>query len=249
MGYGDWLLASADVKKANIATGKKVMLGDGRRYFLDKDVFANNPRMAQPGEDCTWVANYGGCRPYIKALKNNHIVFNDAFRAEPGELFFSDDEFEWREKHAPPEQYIVIEPTVKAVFQHGINKAWPYWEKLQGTNLPFVQLGAQSGTLFRHVRTATFREAMLILSKAKLFVGTDGGLHHAAATLDRPAVVIWTGFTSPKHLGYDTHVNLHDGSDPCGYYGGPCSHCIEKAAAIKPEQVLAAIRKTYDPSR
>lgn len=243
MGYGDYVMASAQVREANIRTGKKVMLGDGHKYYFDEQVFSHNPRMAKPGDPCVWVANYGGNRPYIKGSENKHFIFNDDFKPVPGEVFFSDKEFEWRDEHAPESPYIVIEPTVKNRFAHGVNKSWPYWKMLVDEDLPFVQLGPDPCTLFPHIETKTFRQAMLILSRAKMFVGTDGGLHHAAAALDRPAVVIWTGFSSPKHLGYDTHINLHDGSEPCGDYSGPCPHCAEKAAAISPSQVLEAIRR------
>ena len=81
--------------------------------------------------------------------------------------------------------------------------------------------------------------------KAKLFVGTDGGLHHAAAALGIPSVVIWTGFTSPRHLGYDTHRNIHDGSEPCGTFHSVCSHCLLKAKNISVEQVLDAVNTEW----
>lgn len=245
MGLGDWLLASAQVREANMATGKKVMLGDGKEMYFEPEIFANNPRMAELGEDCVWVPNYPGSRPYIRALVDKHIIFNDDWRPTPGEVFFSDAEFEWREQHAPKEPYIVIEPLVKNRFSHGVNKSWPspYWEELSTAKLPLIQLGTSERKYFPQVRTETFRQAMLILSKAKLFVGTDGGLHHASAALGVPAVVIWTGFSSPKHLGYDDHINLHDGDKPCGNYRGPCDHCAKKARAILPEQVLEAIHE------
>lgn len=222
------------------------MLGDGKRYYFEKEVFANNPRMAQPDEDCVWVANYGGSRPYINgSTPDKHFIFNDSFRPTPGEIFFSDKERQWQEVHAPKAPFIVIEPNVKNKFAHGVNKAWPYWSSLRGMNLPFLQLGDGKGALFPHYKTATFREAMLILDKAMMFVGTDGGLHHAAAALNIPAVVIWTGFSSPKHLGYDTHVNIHNGGVPCGYYGGVCTHCAEISRSIHPHLVEEAIFEEY----
>ena len=82
-----------------------------------------------------------------------------------------------------------------------------------------------------------------MLKEAKLFVGTDGGLHHAAAALGIPSVVIWSGFTSPKHLGYDFHTNIHDGSKPCGKFKEICKHCEEKRKAISVDTVYEAIRK------
>ena len=246
MGLGDWVMASAQVKEANERTGKKVMLGDGKRYFFEKEIFANNPRMAVPGEECTWVPNYGGSRPYITGSLNKHFIFNDNWRPSPGELFFSDAELEWSDRYSPDNPYIVIEPNVKNRFTHGVNKAWPYWEDISRANLPFLQLGDGTGKLFESSKTNTFREALLLLRNAALFVGTDGGLHHAAAALNIPAVVIWTGFSSPKHLGYDTHTNVHKGGKPCGNYGGVCSHCAEIAKSISPDEVLAAINKEFN---
>ncbi len=75
-------------------------------------------------------------------------------------------------------------------------------------------------------------------------------LHHAAAALGIPSVVIWTGFSSPRHLGYDTHRNIHDGSEPCGTYSGVCKHCLLKAKQITVEQVLDAVNtEWYRPQR
>lgn len=246
MGLGDWILASAQVKEANERTGKKVMLGDGKRYFYEPQVFKNNPRMANPGEDCVWVANYGGCRPYIRGSIDRHFIFNDDFHATPGELYLSEEELEFKY----PEPYIVIEPEVKNKFSHGVNKSWPreYWEIVSKENLPFLQLGLTETPIFPHLKTDTFRHALSILSKAKLFVGTDGGLHHAAAALGIPAVVIWTGFSSPKHLGYEFHTNIHDGGEPCGNYSGVCNHCLEISKSIKPERVIKEIYEEYTRS-
>ena len=112
-------------------------------------------------------------------------------------------------------------------------------------DFPFIQLGDGTGSMFQQVKTPTFRDALAILRNAALFVGTDGALHHAAAALSIPAIVIWTGFSSPEHLGYDDQINLHDGSAPCGYYGGICSHCAEKAKNLRPSVVIDAIIKEF----
>jgi hypothetical protein len=242
-------MASAQVREANERTGKLVMLGNGKNYFRNQEIFANNPRMASPEEECVWVANYPGNRPYVKEHKNKNLTFNDDFKPEPGELWFSEIELDWCEKHVPEYGYIVVEPKVKTEFVYAINKAWPYWEELAKVSHSWVELGPDEGGIFPRIRTKTFREAMLILSRATAFVGTDGGLHHAAAALGIPAVVIWTGFSSPKHLGYDFHINIHDGSKPCGFIGGICPHCREIAAKITPEQVLAGVEQLVNSVR
>lgn len=247
MGYGDWIMASADVRKANQATGKKVKLGDGRSFFFDEQIFLGNPRMAAKKDmDCVWVPNYPRHRPYIAAVdgQKKRMIFNDDYRPEPGEIWFSEEEEHWADQVAPKGDFIVVEANVKQMYAHTVNKAWrkDYWAEVLKSGLPFIQLGEKDSD----IKTKTFRQAMLILSRATMFVGTDGGLHHAAAALNVPAVVIWTGFTSPKHLGYDSHINIHDGGDPCGYYGGPCGHCAAIAKSITPDRVLSTIGEEFE---
>ena len=201
MGLGDWLMASGDAKEANERTGKKVKLGDGVRMSWDGQVFANNPRMASNSDtDVVWVKNYQGHRPYLKGSKDGRLLFNDDYKPRVGEVYFS--QLEKKNIDKIDKDYIVVEPNVKRVYAHTVNKAWHGWEELFKHDLPWLQLG--DVTVKRYTKwkeTTTFREALQVLSKAKLFIGTDGGLHHAAAALGIPSVVIWTGFTSPRHLG------------------------------------------------
>lgn len=236
MGLGDWILATADVKEANEKTGKKVRVGDGRRDFYEPLIFDGNPRFASGTDEFVWVPNYPGNRPYIANITKTRILFNDSFRARPGELFLGAER-----EHKP---YIVVEPNVKQL-KHSINKAWPYWNELLKHDLPWVQLGT-SEPITKQIKTENFRDALHVLKDATLFVGTDGALHHAASALGIPAVVIWTGFSSPRHLGYDSHVNIHDGSEPCGTYSGSCPHCIRKAQAIDKDYVLSLVESEYE---
>jgi hypothetical protein len=211
----------------------------------DGQVFANNPRMASNSDtDVVWVKNYQGHRPYLKGTKNGRLLFNDDYKPRVGEVYFN--QLEKKNIDKIDKDYIVVEPNVKRVYAHTVNKAWHGWEELFKHDLPWLQLG--DVTVKRYTKwkeTTTFREALQVLSKAKLFVGTDGGLHHAAAALGIPSVVIWTGFTSPRHLGYDTHTNIHDGSEPCGTYDGVCQHCLLKSKAITVEQVLDAVNTEW----
>jgi hypothetical protein len=211
----------------------------------DGQVFANNPRMASNSDtDVVWVKNYQGHRPYLKGTKNGRLLFNDDYKPRVGEVYFN--QLEKKNIDKIDKDYIVVEPNVKRVYAHTVNKAWHGWEELFKHDLPWLQLG--DVTVKRYTKwkeTTTFREALQVLSKAKLFVGTDGGLHHAAAALGIPSVVIWTGFTSPRHLGYDTHRNIHDGSEPCGTYDSVCQHCLLKSKAITVEQVLDAVNTEW----
>lgn len=243
MGWGDALMACGEAKKIHQDTGRKVKIGDKRTLFHEIEIFANNPYMcSRIDEDGVWLANYIGNRPYIKSVKNGRMVFNKDYKPIAGELFFTDKELKWADEHAPKGDLIIIEPNVKKDYKHTVNKAWYYWEDLVKHDYPFYQMGYKlENAITNHIVTEDFRKALLILSKAKLYVGTDGGLHHAAAALNIPAVVIWTGFTSPEFLGYDNHVNIWDGGEACGTISGVCPHCVRNSRNITLERVLDAV--------
>src|SRR5262249_3229320 len=88
---------------------------------------------------------------------------------------------------------------------------------------------------------ATFRDALCVLSLARLYIGPEGGLHHAAAALGVPAVVIFGGFNSPKATGYAWHSNIVAPGEPCGTVAY-CLHCRDAMKSITVERVLNAAR-------
>jgi hypothetical protein len=248
MGLGDWIMASSEAKELHEAHGKQVVFTDGDRVFYDRQVFANNPRVLERAEgDFLPILNYPSRRPYVAGFKPAQIVYRPEFRAKPGELFLTDEERSLR----LPGRYAVVEPHVKRdpKFSTVGNKDWGWfnWQRLvKGLDMPLVQLGA--GPFLEGVQempTRTFREALGVLSGASLVVTTDGALHHAAAALGLPAVVIWGGYSSPVNLGYETHLNLWDGVEPCGSYRFPCQHCKRALKAISVERVREAINTAW----
>ena len=48
-------------------------------------------------------------------------------------------------------------------------------------------------------------------SYAKCIVTTEGGLHHVAAALSVPAVVLYGNFISPDQTGYAGQTNIYTG--------------------------------------
>ncbi len=133
------------------------------------EVFANNPRMASNCDtDVVWVKNYQGHRPYLKGTKNGRLLFNDEYKPRPGEIYFNQVEKKNIEKI--DKDYIVVEPNVKKLYIHTVNKAWHGWEELLKHDLPWIQLGdVTTEKKTKWVETPTFRNALAILSKAKLF--------------------------------------------------------------------------------
>lgn len=243
MGYGDDLLLTGILRKNYEETGKKGSIS------YDSPIFEKNPYM---GND--YKVEFKPF-PYIKKKANAKLIFNDDFKAIPGDLFLTAEDMAIGERL--PQPYIVIEPNIKkSVSADNKDWGWSKWEKLVDSleGIAIVQASAdgkprlsKNHPQVKNARTASFREACGVLACAELFVGTDGGLHHAAAALGIKAVVIWGGYSSPKHLGYDEHINLHDGSAPCGSRRD-CEHCRQKMSEISVEDVKNAINRCLFPS-
>lgn len=185
-----------------------------------------------------------GQRPYIDYFKttSDKVVYNERFKVEPGELYLTDEE---RAKFSGG--FIYIEPNTKGTF--GGNKDWGFdkWQEVV-KKLPyrFIQGHGKKLDGVEQIPTKTFREACALLSHADFFVGTDGGLHHAAAALGKRAVVVWGGLVSPKILGYDSHINLHSGTYSCGSTKA-CDHCRKALNWVTVDMVCDALRTLAEP--
>lgn len=253
-------MASADAKEANEKYGVKVVFGDGKKGFWN-EILKGNPRVSKVedikgGEKFCWVANYPSRRPYIDRLENGRIIFNKDFRASPGEIYLSPKEREFARTEisktkVPMREYVVIEPNVKDNWIPGINKDWGWgkWLEVSKTKFPFIQVGKPTAKRLpgvRFIETRSFREAVSILEGAALLVTTDGGLHHAAAAMGVPAVVIWGGLASPVNLGYQSHKNIWSGADPCGNFREICGHCRSALDSVRPTEVIRSIEEILE---
>lgn len=90
------------------------------------------------------------------------------------------------------------------------------------------------------------RESMSVLSHARVHVGADSFLMHAANGLDVPSVIIFGGSRTPANLGYAENVNLYAAVPcaPCWLHqsrGERCGYGLRCMHAIAPAQVLAAV--------
>ncbi len=206
-----------------------------------EEVFDHNPKISrEPYPGCLWVPNIMGNRPYIdhRKCKPGKIVFRNDFKVEPGEIYLSPEE---KARYEDYSGFIYIEPNVKGTFSG--NKDWGFdkWGEVV-KRLPFRFIQGKGRRLVEQVHTESFRDACALLDRCDLFVGTDGGLHHAAAALGKPAVVVWGGLVSPRILGYDTHTNLHSGTYSCGNYEA-CSHCRKALDWVTVDMVVKAIEE------
>ena len=93
------------------------------------------------------------------------------------------------------------------------------------------------------IKTPTFRKALAVLQHAKMFLGHEGGMHHGAAAVGIPAVVLFGGFIHPRTTGYESHANIFTGgTEGCGSLNR-CEHCLKAMLDISVEMVLADARK------
>lgn len=265
MGFGDALMATAEARVLHQRTGRPVAVGDGRALRLrpaECEVFAGVPflALALDGQAVAWLPNYSGSRPYLdyaRMAAEGHpgappwrYTAWSVSRYGPGVLRLTAAERAWAAEALAAagvaRPFVVVEPTVKP--QASPNKAWGVARYAEvaaalAREVAVVQVGPAPSALPGAVaiQTPSFRQACAVLAQAAAYLGPDGGLHHAAAALGVPAVVLFGGFTSPAQTGYPGHVNLFTGGAPCGEYR-PCAHCQAAWAAITPADVIAAAR-------
>jgi hypothetical protein len=244
MGLGDWLLATAEAKFYNEKHNLPVAFKSPKtgKYFWS-ETFRNNPRILKdpaPGTKFVAIHNCSGSRPYITEITPDRVHYNMDFKAVPGELFLTAEE-----KAAGIQGAVLIEPHTKSQ-EFSRNKVWPWdrWQEVVSRlDLPWVQLGSEENTSLdgvKRVVTKSFRDALGYINKASLVVTTDGALHHAAAALGKPAVVLWGGLAPWTVLGYSTHTNICKATSVCGSIKS-CSHCQKAMEAITVEEVIKAI--------
>jgi hypothetical protein len=68
----------------------------------------------------------------------------------------------------------------------------------------------------------SFRQACLVLKRARLFIGTESGLMHAANAVDARALILWGGLTLPEFIGYPQRQRTlckYVACAPCGNNG------------------------------
>jgi ADP-heptose:LPS heptosyltransferase len=157
-----------------------------------------------------------------------------------------------------------LDPTVKPVLTFNTRskepvKNWPLasWSALLDRlrhDFDLVQLGDATEPEIAGVRRfagqASLRESMALLACARLHVGPDSFLMHAANGLDVPAVILFGGSRTPANCGYLENLNLYVPM-PCGpcwihaKRGEVCAYDIECMKRISVEAVEQAARQLW----
>ena len=248
MGIGDELMAAGEARLRHEATLLPVVIVDRHGRPRWSEVWENNPyilRYRPPGAHNTLV-NGGGVRPYIVG-KGVTKWFWKKYKPIPAEFFFTKAELAFAE---PYRGSIMIEPSVKAVGHD--NKAWltDRWNYLahaiaidmKQRIVQCVPSGHATLPNTETVLTPTFRLAAAVQSVCAAYIGTEGGLHHAAAANKTPAVILWAEFIDPSITGYTTMINLRHAHKVCGYRVR-CSGCRKSMEAITVSEVVSALKR------
>lgn len=241
MGLGDEILVTGHVREMQLRDPRKVKIIYEKPRW--SEVWDYNPRIAgrdEKGDFQEYRPRINGLRPYCSSKSPERWTWKE-YKAPIGELYFEHSERNFASLHAGK---VVIGPHVKR--QASPNKQWSLdrWGELvvllTKKGIQPVQLGPPGSRRVSGVElieTQSFRLAAAVLSRARAAILTEGALHHAAAVLNIPSVVIYGGFISPKQTGYDSQVNIFTGGEPCGWRI-PCKHCAEAMEKITPELVL-----------
>jgi hypothetical protein len=251
-GLGDELMASSLARGAADG-GERVAFGDKNRQIWSAQshlLFAGNPNIAPLGTETAgdiWIPHYRGHRLYGE-VKGNRWVFRDC-EWQPGEVFLTKEEKAFALSRVwGSDPIAIIEPRVKPVGAcAGANKDWgraKYQELasrlLAATGMRLAQLVPKGQKPLLAdvdvIETPSFRHALAVLGLAQLYIGPEGGLHHGAAAMGTPAVVIFGGFNTPRATGYAWHENITVG-EPCGSVAA-CRHCADAMASISVDRVL-----------
>lgn len=241
-------MVAGEARRRASATVRRfaVRAADGNARW--QSVWEGNPLIARPGEPFdAWIDNWPGHRPYIAGKSLRQWTWR-AQAPHAAELFFSVQEQGLL--HAGAGR-VLIEPHLK--LRASLNKDWGWarWQRLVKLmpDVGFVQVGSWGTRTLDGVPlipTASFREACAVLAGCNAAVLPEGGLHHAAAAVETPAVVICGGYIGPAVTGYPGQRSLFVATDKwpigCGYRI-QCRHCEHAMNAITPDAVANELRE------
>jgi hypothetical protein len=273
MAIGDaWRLHRADPNHRRVAIGDGSKLDRSNSDLTWGLDFVATESDLQAGLPVPWVVSFRHHRPYIdyeamrrelgfgrrllgRALHRNlagqlgHYIYRADYRPTPAPIRFTPAELDLADQWSR-RSFVAIEPFIKPGTSP--SKQWPVARFAEVARqlrreIDVYQLSAPGSLAcddLPQIRPKSFREAIVYLKAARLYVGPEGGLHHGAAAAQTRAVVIYGGFTSPQTTGYDFHVNLTGGATyACGTRRRPCTHCSQLMEAISVDEVLGHARR------
>jgi ADP-heptose:LPS heptosyltransferase len=255
MGWGDELIVTGIARRMQEQDRRKLRIvyeGRGSKWC---ELWNGNPRIARRGERGnfrTLRARSNGLRPYMAAHSPRQWTWK-RYAPPVGEIYFTDAERQFGARHRGR---LIVEPNLKKTASLNKDWGWARWVALGHLlharyGIRLTQLGPIGTRLLpgaEHVVTPSIRQAAAVMATARAAVLPEGGLHHLAAAVATPAVVIYGGYISPAVTGYPQQVGFFTGEGlGCGMRV-PCVHCRDAMAAIEPSPVLESLSGVLEQS-
>ncbi|GAB4392180.1 MAG: hypothetical protein Tsb005_05120 [Gammaproteobacteria bacterium] len=245
------------------------------KHQFERWVFARSEKKFQLGNDHYHLVHIDmEIHSYAEKSTRKRIIWKQGGRAaevmgrlfrlpdvsDACELYFAAEEYDHVEHLIKQNElsnlFIVVEPHTNQEW-FGELRAWPFemWQQLvdrlntQYPNMHIVQIGVGGrqpldGVIDLQGQTS-FREAALLLKSSRMFIGTEGGMMHAAHAVNVPAVILWGGVTLPTFAGYPNQQKVichYVACAPCGQRGWCNNHHI-CMRSITIEEVFNAIKQ------
>ena len=208
----------------------------------------NNPATNYCKKDLSDRAIHRYDKHIIQQICEYYEIYDPALRCE---LFFTEQEEETVAELTKKldKNFVLIEPHSKMNYTK--NRAYPFekWQKVVNDvskGVQVVQIGVERARLLENAVDFTgktsFREAAALIGRSKMIISTEGGLTHAATITKTPAMVIVTGYQSPRMVCYPQNINLNIASHgPCGLKD-ICEECQKDAENHDYTEIIEKIR-------
>jgi ADP-heptose:LPS heptosyltransferase len=252
MGWGDEIMVTGIARRMQEQSPLRVRVLDKRGQPRWSEIWNGNPRLAPPDfrGRVQALTNGPGRRPYVARETPQRWVWRE-WICPVGEIHLDKRERDFAAAFAGR---VILEPHLKSDASPNKDWGWARWTELAQRLIGWGHAVAQFGDPRTArlpgvdlIRCASFREACAVLAYARLAVLPEGGLHHAAAALHTPTIVIFGGYISPRQTGYAHQVNLFSGGTPCGMRER-CRHCEQAMHRIAVDAVLAKAAMLIDAS-
>lgn len=241
-------------------------------------IYQNNPYLINPAafghihkSDLVYYPDWRGNRPrrFDKSIFSKKIVplnpevfdwldekyYTDEaghkrFKAYPGSIFFSEEENSkinhLKKKYG---DHILINTLSASTNKDWGIANWSEFVKQISSRHKMIHPSKSKIDSLPFYETKSFRDLLMLISSVKAVVTTEGGVHHAAAALGIPAVVLFGGRMNVEMMGYQDHLNIsiNMGRTPCHCRSGAsCEYCEKCWRNLSPLMVYESFLRLVE---
>ncbi len=274
MGLGDDMMWLGEAEKVH-EQNKDAVIHDGREYspMWKGHEWVVAPDYNGPKKKLLVPRKPNGNRWYINGWGPGKIIYKN-YTPKPAPYLISTSELNRAVELLkqgginPSDPFVVVNPDTKNTTL-ATNKDWGFgkWQELTdllGEHVKVVRVKPGgpvqdvSGIVKYNQKTLAnainivendVRIAFAIMACSKAIITSEGGVHHFAAAINKPAFVLYGGVIHPDQTGYNdrnqTYYVYDHPQTPCGSQI-PCKHCEEAMDAIKPQMIFEDVMEQLE---